>query len=134
MAVKLVECLDWRAENRPGELLRTATALAKAGVNLNALWAYTSQQNEPKIAAIGKNPANLEATLKKGGINPNATRCFWVSGTDKVGALEKTFQALAEASINVECLDTLAVGGKYAATLWVSDADLPRAKDVLKVR
>ena len=112
MAVKLVECLDWKAENRPGELLRTASALAKSGVNLAALWAYTSQQNEPKIAAIGKNPAKLEVALKNGGVNPNATRCFWVSGTDKVGALVKTFQALADANINVDCLDALAFGGR----------------------
>jgi hypothetical protein len=134
MAVKLVECFDWKVEDRPGELLRAAEALAKAGVNLDALWAYTSQQSEPKIAAIGKNPAKLEAALKKGGVRPSVTRCFWVSGTDKAGALVKTFRALAEANINVECFDALAVGGKYAATFWVSGADLPKAKQILKVR
>lgn len=134
MVVKLVECMDWRAENQPGELLRASEALAKAGVNLDALWAYLSHENEPKLAAIGKNPGKLKAALKKMGADANATRCFWVSGADKAGALANVFKALADANINVECLDALAVGGKYAAAFWVKDADLANAKKVLKVR
>jgi hypothetical protein len=132
MAVKLVECLDWSAENRPGELLRITDQLAKAGVNLDALWAYTSHNGESKMAAIAKTPDKLKGALKE--LGATTTRCFCATGTDKAGALVSLFRALAEANINVECLDALAVGGKYAAVFWVSEVDLSKAKEILRVR
>jgi hypothetical protein len=132
MAVKLVECLDWPSENRPGELLRITDQLAKAGVNLDALWAYASHTGEPKMAAIAKKPDKLRRALK--GLGATTTRCFCATGKDKAGALVGMLRALAEANINVDCLDALAVGGNYAAIFWVSEADLPKAKRILKVR
>lgn len=134
MIVKLVECLDWPAPNRPGELLHAVAAFAKAGVNLNALWAYTSHDNGPKLAAIAKQPARLKAALKKLGVRPHATQCFCVTGTDKAGVLVEVARKLADAQINVECLDALAGGGKFSAAFWVPAADLARAKKILKAR
>lgn len=134
MAVKLVECFDWEAENRPGKLLEINEQLAKHGVNLDALWAYTDQEKKNKIAVIGKKTAKLSAALGKLGVNAKRSQCFYVTGADKAGALLKTFQTLADAGINITCLDALATGGRFAATFWVSDADLEKAKKLLKVR
>lgn len=134
MAVKLVECLDWEVENRPGKLLEVNEQLARQGVNLDALWAYTDHEKKDKMAAIGKKPAKLQAALGKLGINAKRSQCFYATGTDKAGALVKTLKALADAGINITCFDALAGGGRYAATFWVSDADLEKAKRILKVR
>lgn len=134
MAVKLVDCFDWEAENRPGKLREVNEQLAKQGVNLDALWAYTDSEKKNKIAAIGKKSAKLSAALGKLGIHANKSQCFYLTGKDKAGALVKTFKALADAGINITCLDALAAGGRYAATFWVGDADLAKAKQVLKVR
>lgn len=134
MGIKLVECLDWRAENRPAELLKVVEKLAEAGVSLEAFWAYISHENEPKIAAIARKTPKLRVALQEIGIQPTATQCFCVTGKDKAGTLVKIFQALADANINISCLDALASGGNYLATFWVSDADLEKAKKILKAR
>lgn len=134
MAVKLVECMDWPAENQPGELLKAAEELAKARVDLDALWAYHSEDGEPKIAAVAKRPAKLKAALDKLGVSAKSTTCFRVSGSDKAGVMVPVFRALADANINVECFDALAAGGKYSATFWVNDADVDVAKKILKAR
>jgi hypothetical protein len=134
MAIKLVDCFDWEAENRPGKLLEVNEQLAKQGVNLDALWAYTDHEKKNKIAAIGKKSEKLSAALGKLGVRANKSQCFYATGADKAGALVKTLRALADAGINIICLDGMATGGRYAVTFWVGDADLPRAKQVLKVR
>ncbi len=127
-------CIEWEAENRPGKLLEVNEQLAKQGVNLDALWAYTDHENKNKIAAIGKKSAKLSAALDKLGVRAKKSQCFYVTGADKAGALLKTFKALADAGINITCLDALATGGRYAAVFWVSDADLAKARQVLKAR
>ena len=134
MAVRLVECLDWPAKNRPGELLAVSERLAKEGVNLDGLWGYTDHENKPKIAAIGKNASKLRMALARMGIKARSSQCFRATGTDKTGALVGVVRALARANVNIVCLDALAAGGRYAATFWVSDAALAKAKRVLRAR
>lgn len=134
MPVKLVECLDWPAVNRPGELLKVTEHLKAENVNLEALWAYTCSHGESKMAAIGKKGPALRAALAKLGLSPGASWCFYLTGTDKAGALVDTVRTLSEAGINVECADAVAAAGKFAAAIWVSATDLPAAKRALKVR
>ncbi len=134
MAIKLVECLDWAAPNRPGEMLRYAEKFKKDGVNLDAFWAYTSHANESKLAAIAKKPAKLKAALRAMGAAPNASQCFYTAGKDKSGALVDVLRGLREADINVECADALAAQGRYAFAFWVKEADVPSVKRLLKVR
>lgn len=134
MAIKLVECFDWEADNRPGTLREVNEQLAKHGVNLDALWAYTDPQQKNKIAAIGKKAAKLSAALAALGIPAKSSRCFYLTGADKAGALLKPLKTLADAAINITCLDALASGGRYTAVFWVSDADLPKARQLLKAR
>lgn len=131
--LKLVDCFEWDAENAPGTLAKASAALAKQGVNLDALWACESD-GESKIAAIGKKADKLAAALKKLGARAERSKCFYASGTDKAGACLPYFRALADAGINIECANALAAGGSFAATFWVGDADLGKAKKALKVK
>lgn len=134
MPIKLVECMDWFAPNKPGKLLQYAEHLKKEGVDLEAFWAYTSPAGETKLAAIGKNPEKLRAALQRAGVSPDLSLCFYVTGADKAGALIPAARALAKANINIECSDALAAQGKFAATIWISEKDIPRAKKALKIR
>lgn len=132
MGIRVVECVDWDAPNKPGELLKCAEHFKNEGVNLDALWAYTSKNNESKLAAIGKDAAKLKAALGKLGAKANSTSCFYLSGEDRAGVLVDALKALAGAGINVECADALAGDGKFGATIWVKDSDLAKARQALK--
>jgi len=131
MQIELVECLDWPAENRPGVLAWHAQEFKKRKVNFDALWSY-EHDRRGKIAAIGKDKAALRRALKSMGIQPKTSRCFYITGQDKVGALVEVLDRLAAAGINVECSDALAAQGKFAATLWVRDEDLSKARKLLE--
>lgn len=134
MPIKLVECLDWPAVNRPGELLRYAEHFKKEGVNLDAFWAYVSHTGETKLAAIAKKPAALKAALRKLGTSSSGSWAFYLSGKDKAGALVEACEALSSSGINIECADALAAQGKFAGAIWVGESDLAAAKKALKVR
>ena len=133
MPIKTVECLDWPATDRPGELLMYAEQLMENGVNLDALWGYVTHDNKARIAAIGKKPSQLKAALRKIGVKPRLCKGFYVSGKDKTGALIDVFRKLSNAKINIECAEAIATQGKYAGTIWVSPSDLTKAKKILSV-
>lgn len=130
MPIRTVECLSWPAANKPGELLRFASAFESRRVNLDALWAHDSGRSG-HIAAIGKNPAQLRTALRAMGVKAKASRCFYVSGRDKAGALVNALHRLSVAGINVECAEALAAQGKFSATLWVRGKDYGQAKRLL---
>ena len=134
MPIKVVECLDWSAPNRPGELLKVAAHLKKQGVNCDALWAYISHTGRGKIAAIGKSGGKLKAAVRKLGASPHATKCLYLSGKDKAGALVDTLKVLKDARINVECADAVAAQGRFGAAIWVDASDFGKAKRLLKAK
>lgn len=132
MQIRLVECLEWAAPNLPGELLRYANHFGRFAVDLDALWAYTSHEHEHKMAAIAKTSAPLKRALRKMGVAFHARRCFYLVEKDKPGALVEVFRKLASANLNIECADAMAAGGRFATVLWVADAQLGRARRLLK--
>lgn len=134
MAIKLVECLCWPASDKPGKLLQFAEHLKKEGVNLDALFAYNTSKGESRIAAIAKKPAQLKASLAKGGVSYESGQCFYLTGSDKAGALVDALRKLADAKVNIDCADAVASAGKYGATIFVGKDDLAKAKRALKVR
>lgn len=134
MPIRVVECLDWNVSNHPGVLLKYADHFKADKVNLDAFWAYVSHTGQPKLAAIAKKPARLRAALKKLGVPSNASRCFYLTGRDKAGVLVDALTALAEARVNVECVDAMAADGHFSAAFCVGEADLARAKRLLKVK
>lgn len=134
MPAKLVETACWPAPNKPGKMLQYFEHLKKESVDLEAFWAYSTAMGESRMAAVGKNPARLRAALKKAGVDFETSRCFLITGADKPGALIDATRALAKAGVNIEAADAVAAAGRFAATLFVTERDLKKAKKALKVR
>ena len=130
MKIKIVDCLEWRAPDKPGQLLRFASEFKKRGVNLDMLWRYGGAK--PAIGAAAKRPAELKAALKALGVKAEACRCFFISGADAAGVLVAALEKLAAGRVNVECSTALAAQGKFGAMLWVQDRDLAKARRLLK--
>lgn len=133
MAIKVVECLEWPAKDRPGELFKIAQHFKKQKVNLDGLWAYHSS-GQARMAAVGKKPEALRAALSKAGLSGESSPCIYISGADKAGATVDALAKLARARVNVECFEAQAAGGKFGAAIWVRAADLPKAKKALKLK
>ena len=60
---------------------------------------------------------------------------FLIQGSDKVGAVNRHLQKLADAKINVTAADGVAAGqGRYGMILWVKPRDYARAARALGAR
>jgi len=129
MKIKVVDCLEWKAPDQPGELLRFVAAFADEGVDLDILYNCGSGGS---IGAAAKKPAKLAAALKELGVKAAPCKCLYLTGKDKTGAMVKAMRKLAAAKINVEYCTVLAAKGKFGAVLWVADSALPKAAKLLK--
>ncbi|HAH07276.1 MAG TPA: hypothetical protein DCM05_12260 [Elusimicrobia bacterium] len=129
MKIKAVDCLEWKAPNKPGELLRFAAAFKKKGVDMDILW---NCGPHGLIGGAAKKPAKLAAALKELGVQAQACTGFHIMGKDKAGALVKVFEKLSAAGINVDFCTALAAKGKFAAVVWVKDGDVAMARKALK--
>ena len=131
MSIKLVDCFDWNAPNRPGVLFRHSAELKKRGVNLSGVWCYVSS-GRPRIAAIGRDAGKLGRALRAMKIRARRSKVFYLTGRDKPGALLGPLRKLADARINVTCLDAVAVQGRFGAVLSVNPNAMRRARRLLK--
>jgi predicted amino acid-binding ACT domain protein len=60
---------------------------------------------------------------------------FLIQGTDRVGAVQRHLQKLADAGINVTAADGVAAGqGRFGMILWVKPRDYARAARALGAR
>jgi hypothetical protein len=60
---------------------------------------------------------------------------FLVQGDDRVGAVHRHLQKLADEKINVTAADAVAAGkGRYGMILWVRPKDYARAARVLRAK
>ena len=60
---------------------------------------------------------------------------FLVQGSDRVGAVHRHIQKLADVNINVTAADAVCAGqGRYGMLLWVKGKDYVRAARALKAK
>ena len=129
MKIKVVNCVEWKAPDRPGELLRFAASFEAKGVNLDILW---SCGGGGRIGATAKQPAKLSAALRGMGVKAKSSKCFYLTGKDKAGALVGILGKLSAAKIYVDYCSALAAQGNFGAILWVKDSAFAKAKKLLK--
>ncbi|MCL4801126.1 MAG: hypothetical protein KJ025_16145 [Burkholderiales bacterium] len=121
--------------NRPGAGARILAGLKAEGVNLLAFTGFPSRGGAQvdlvpeRTAALRKAARKLKLSL-----GPRK-RCFVIQGDDRVGALARTLDRLAQAKINVTALDAVTAGkARYGAIFWVKPKDYARAGRLLGAR
>src|SRR4030095_14613930 len=75
--------------------------------NLKGLWPYTTADGRGKVGCVPQNAKRFIDTAEKLGLTTNESVAFYVSGSDKVGALCKVLDSLDKASVNVKVMDAL---------------------------
>ena len=130
MKTKLVDCMEWKAPNKPGELARCVKAFKKNKVNLDVLWSCGASGD---IGACAKRPAKLRAALKEAGIQAGSSKCFYLAGKDKTGALTRALGKLAKAGVNVDYCSAVAGKGGFGCMIYVDDRDIAKARKALGV-
>jgi hypothetical protein len=132
MPVKRVDCFFLEVEDKPGVLAEFASKLRDAKINLKGLWGYTNAQGKGKIACVPRNSKKFLDQAKKLGLTMTQGIAFHASGPDKVGALCKFLDILAEARINIHVLDAMGFTGRMGAYIWVDPKDVDAAAKALR--
>lgn len=124
-----------KVPNRPGAGARVLAGLKAEGVNLLAFTGFPARGGA-QIDLVPERTKALRAAARKLklALGPRK-RCFVIQGDDRVGALSRTVDRLAQARINVTALDAVTAGrGRYGAIFWVKPKAYARASRLLGAR
>ncbi len=123
----------------PGRAWRGAKVLAglkDAGVDLLAFSGFPAKGGKAQLDLIAQDLAAVRRVARKEGWRVSATKKgFLIQGSDKVGAVHRHLQKLADKRINVTASDAVAAGkGRYGMLLWVKPKDFARAARTLNAK
>jgi hypothetical protein len=132
--VRKVDYFYVTVSNTPGQAAKVLAALAGRGVNLLAFSGFPSG-GKGQLDLVPEDSAALARAAKKLKLKLSKKKSgFLLQGDDRVGAMTKTLNALAEAKINVTALDAVAGGGRFAAIFWVKPKKVAKAAKLLRAK
>ncbi|HKQ62689.1 MAG TPA: hypothetical protein VJS92_15470, partial [Candidatus Polarisedimenticolaceae bacterium] len=115
--------------HRAGQGTRLLAALRKAHVNLLAYSGFPAEGGQAQLDFVTDDMAGLKRLARKQGWTLRGPkRGFLVAGKDRVGAVHRQLQRLADAGVNVTAAAAVCAGkGRYGMILWVPPASYSRA-------
>jgi hypothetical protein len=122
--------------NRAGQGARVLSELTSAGVDLLAYSGFPVGRGRSQLDLVVDDMAALRRVARRSGWRlSKVKKGFLIQGSDKVGAVNRHLQKLADAKINVVAADGVAAGqGRYGMILWVKPRDYARAARALGAR
>jgi hypothetical protein len=121
---------------RAGHGARVLGQLKDAGVDLLAFTGFPTKAGKAQIDLVAQDMAAVRKVAKKNGWRLSPTKKgFLVQGGDKLGAVHRHVQKLADRRINVTAADAVSAGqGRYGMLMWVKPKDYARAARTLNAR
>ncbi len=136
MAVRKVNYCYVTVPNRAGKGAEVLGALKAEGVNLLAYSGFPVKGGKAQLDMVASSVAPIRRVARKNGwrLSP-AKKGFLIQGADRVGAVQRQIERLAERRINVTAADAVCAGkGQFGMMLWVKDKDYARAARALKAK
>ena len=133
--IKKVVYFSMKVPNRPGVGLAMLKAIAKDRQNLLAFTGFPNG-GKAQVDFVPARPGDFARAARKMGVKlgPRKT-AFLVQGQDRVGALTRILDTLAQARINMTAMDAVTAGGKrFGAIFWVRPKDVGRASRLLHAK
>jgi hypothetical protein len=122
--------------NRAGQGARVLAELSDAGIDLLAYSGFPVGGGRSQLDLVVDDIGPLRRVARQNGWRlSKVKKGFLIQGTDKVGAVNRHLQKLADAKINVTAADGVSAGqGRYGMILWVKPRDYARAARALGAR
>jgi hypothetical protein len=118
--------------HKAGEGARVLGALRDSGINLIALWGYSTGSGRARLELIPEDPAAFSAAAKRLKIKTSKSAALYIQGDDRRGAIAEILAKLGAARINVGALHAVAAGaGRYGAVVFLPAAALRKAAGIL---
>ncbi len=125
-----------KSSARAGQGAAVLAELSDAGVNLLAFSGFPTGGGKAQLDLVTEDVTAVRRAARKHGWRLSKTKKgFLVQGDDRVGAVHRQLQKLADKKINVTAADAVAAGkGRYGMILWVRPKDYARAARVLRAK
>ena len=122
--------------NRAGQGARVLGELSDAGIDLLAYSGFPVGGGRSQLDLVVDDIGPLRRLARRNGWRlSKVKKGFLIQGSDKVGAVNRHLQKLADAKINVTAADGVSAGqGRYGMILWVKPRDYARAARALGAR
>ncbi len=129
--VRRVDYCYVEVPDRIGEGARVLTALKEHGVSLLSVTAFPRGKGNAQIdLVVGE--GDLQKAAAKAGLKLSPKKqAFFITGTDRPGAVAEILAKLADAKINVIAANANCGPGGFGMILWVKPADVEAAAKVL---
>jgi hypothetical protein len=136
MAVRKVSYCYVTVPNRPGQGAKVLGDLKKAKVNLLAYSGFPTSGGNSQLDLVAGNLSPVrKAAAKNGWKLSKVKKGFLIQGSDRIGAVHRQVQKLADKGINVTAADAVCAGkGRFGMLLWVRGADYGKASRALKAK
>ncbi len=121
---------------RAGHGAKILGALSDAGVDLLGFSGFPAKGGKAQLDLMAQDMAAVRRVARRNGWRLSTTKkAFIVQGHDRVGAVHRHLQKLADQKINVIAADGVAAGqGRYGMILWVKPKDYARAARALNAK
>ena len=121
---------------RAGQGAAVLGELCDAGVNLLAFSGFPSGGGKAQLDLVTEDLAAVRKVARKNGWRlSKVKKGFLVQGDDRVGAVHRHLQKLADEKINVTAADAVSAGkGRFGMILWVRPKSYARAARMLRAR
>lgn len=116
-------------ENKPGELARVTEAIAKKGINIEAISGATCDESG-RLAIVTRDEAGTRTALEEAKSSFKEMEATEVSIPHAPGGLAKAARRLADASINIEAILPTGMQGQNVTVAFVTDQPA-KAKELL---
>ncbi len=122
--------------SRVGKGAAVLAALKDAGVNMFGYSGFPVSGGKAQLDIVTESvtPVRKLAKLHGWRLSKNK-KGFWIHGPDKIGAVHRHVQRLADHGINVTAASAVCAGGnRYGMLLWVKEKDYARASRALRAK
>jgi len=133
--IRKVVYFSMQVPNRPGVGVEMLRAIAEGRQNLLAFTGFPNGA-KAQVDFVPARPAGFARGARKAGVKLGKRKtAFLIQGEDRVGALLRVLERLAEARINMVAMDAVTAGsGRFGAIFWVRPKDVARASRLLGAR
>ncbi|HEV8357527.1 MAG TPA: hypothetical protein VGQ17_12260 [Gemmatimonadales bacterium] len=125
-----------KVPNRPGNGETILRELCDDDVNLVAYTGFPTSGGRAQLDFVADQLGPVRRVARRLGLRASgAKKGFLIQGDDRVGAVHRHLERLAEAKVNVVAADAISVGKRrYGMILWVKPRDYARAARALHAR
>jgi len=136
MAVSKVKYCYVKVPNRTGQGAKILSEIKKKNLNLLAYSGFPTTGGKAQLDFIARNLAPMRKIARDNDLKLSPIKKgFLIQGNDRLGAVHRHMQKLADRKINVTAADAVCAGkGRYGMLLWVKPKDYAKAARALKAK